>query len=153
MELKSILVLDDEIELLNLFKVALQNHGLSVFDFTHPKMALEYFKNNSNSFSLIITDLRMPKMNGIEFAYRVRQLDREIKIWLATSFVLEDITDNPLFTFAHIERIIEKPISIRKLIELVKSTSNMPADTDSILSTKSYAKEKSDRKIINTLLE
>ena len=118
---KSILVLDDDIELMSLYKIILQRQGYEVFAFSDPLLALEYFKINSSRFTLIITDLRMPKMTGIEFASKVREMDREIRIWLITAFVFQDIKDNPLFVKSKFEKIIEKPVSTIKLVDMVKS--------------------------------
>ncbi len=118
---KSILVLDDDIELMSLYRVVLKRQGYEVVAFSDPLLALEYFKINSSRFSLIITDLRMPKMTGIEFASKVREMDKEIRIWLITAFVFQDIKDNPLFTLAKFEKIIEKPVSTLKLVDMVKS--------------------------------
>jgi DNA-binding NtrC family response regulator len=118
---RSILVLDDDIELMSLYRIVLQRQGYEVIAFSDPLLALEYFKINSSRFSLIVTDLRMPIMTGIEFASKVREIDKEIKIWLITAFVFQDIKDNPLFTLAKFEKIIEKPVSTIKLVDMVKS--------------------------------
>ena len=63
----SILVLDDDFDINNMLKMALQKHGYNVFGFTDPLLALEHFRINHSTYSLVISDLRMPVMNGFEY--------------------------------------------------------------------------------------
>ena len=65
MDTGSILVLDDDFDINNIVKLALRNHGYNVFGFTDPLLALEHFKSNHSTYSLVLSDLRMPVMNGI----------------------------------------------------------------------------------------
>ena len=64
----SIIVVDDEAQLAFLFKYFLERDGHDVVSFTDPFLALEYFKEIPNKHSLIITDLRMPGLCGIDLA-------------------------------------------------------------------------------------
>jgi DNA-binding NtrC family response regulator len=62
---KSILILDDDADIGNLFKHGIQRKFNSeVFTFTDPVLALEDFRINSETYGLIISDIRMPVMNG-----------------------------------------------------------------------------------------
>jgi CheY-like chemotaxis protein len=65
---RSIIVVDDEPELASLFKAFLKKEGYDVVSFTDPILALEYYKETADKHSLIITDLRMPGICGIDFA-------------------------------------------------------------------------------------
>ena len=49
-----------------MFKVALQENGYSVNAFTNPIVALEHLLNNPNKYELVISDYRMPYLNGCE---------------------------------------------------------------------------------------
>jgi len=62
-----ILLLDDEIDLVAPFKLLLEKQGFSVLGFTEPLLALEHFQINRDKYRLVISDLRMPGMNGFEF--------------------------------------------------------------------------------------
>ena len=64
----SILVVDDELEIVSLFKEFLRNEGYNAVSFTDPVLALKYFKETTEKHSLIITDLRMPDICGIDLA-------------------------------------------------------------------------------------
>jgi CheY-like chemotaxis protein len=80
----SIIVVDDEPELATLFKAFLKNEGYEAVSFTDPVLALEYFKETAEKHSLIITDLRMPGICGIELAKSIREMNIKIRIFLMT---------------------------------------------------------------------
>jgi DNA-binding response OmpR family regulator len=62
-------VVDDDYDIAELVKMALQRDGFeNVFTFTDPLLALEHFKVNREDYSLVISDIRMPGLNGFEFA-------------------------------------------------------------------------------------
>ena len=111
----SVLVVDDEIELANLFRTGLQKVGFETISFTDPRTALEYIKDNFNTFSLILTDLRMPHMSGLDLAVEIRKLDEKIKIVLITAFMTEDLIDDFKFKNAKIDRIVQKPVKLAEL--------------------------------------
>ena len=106
----NILLVDDEIELCTLFKTFLINCGYDAVSNSNPVIALEYFKETSDNHSLIITDLRMPGMCGIDLANKIREIDSKIRIFLMTAFEIKDLEDRPDFKLARINRLLQKPI-------------------------------------------
>ncbi|HEX5185912.1 MAG TPA: response regulator [Nitrososphaeraceae archaeon] len=61
-------MVDDEQDILNLFNECLQIWGYQTISFDNPIDALNYIDNNGiSNCSLIITDYKMPQMNGIDF--------------------------------------------------------------------------------------
>jgi DNA-binding response OmpR family regulator len=64
MDRNTILVLDDEYDIVGIIKEALERENYSVIGFTEPLMALEHFNVNYASYHLVISDWRMPVMNG-----------------------------------------------------------------------------------------
>ena len=119
---KSIVVLENDIDLAILFKEVLELQGFSVSAFVRPKLAIEKLKNNGSS--LILANYLLPEMNGIEFACKIREADNEVRIWLITGYPITRIKENVLFDSANIEKIIEKPVSINELVDMVKSSFN-----------------------------
>ena len=82
-EQKSILVLDDDPDIGSIFKLGLQRKFDSdIFVFTDPFLALEHFKINCERYGVVISDVRMPVMNGYETVTKVRQINPEVKICL-----------------------------------------------------------------------
>jgi DNA-binding NtrC family response regulator len=77
----SILVLDDDFDISNLPKISLKMQGYTVFSFTDPLSALEHH----STYSLVITDLRMPVMSGFEFLRNIRVIKPEINVILMSA--------------------------------------------------------------------
>ena len=61
---KHILVVDDESDILHIIKTVLEKEGLNVLAFTSPKAALEHLGQDCKDCSLVLSDIRMPEMNG-----------------------------------------------------------------------------------------
>lgn len=59
-----ILPVDDYTDIVRLIEQALSKHGLRVSVFTDPFMALEHIRTNQNHCSFVLSDIRMPGMNG-----------------------------------------------------------------------------------------
>ena len=119
----SILVLDDDPDITAFLETALQRNGYNVCGFTDPITALERFKLNSENYSLIISDLRMPVMNGFEFITNIRQLSPEIKILLMTAFDVNGDSEYDFhFNAQKINGLIQKPVSIQKFNKIIKQT-------------------------------
>lgn len=120
-----IMVLDDDLDIAELVKMSLQRNGFNnVFVFTHPSLALEDFGKNYNDYSLVISDIRMPGMNGYEFARYISRINPEIKVVFLTAF---DVDNNDLLSMNakynnNISCIIQKPVSPKKLGNIVSST-------------------------------
>jgi DNA-binding response OmpR family regulator len=116
---RSIIVVDDEIELASLFKAFLNKEGYNTISFVDPVLALEYFKETSEKHSLIITDLRMPSLCGIDLARKIRELNKDIKIFLMTAFDVGDLENQENFKMAKIDRLIQKPIRFSDLRQMI----------------------------------
>jgi DNA-binding response OmpR family regulator len=116
---RSIIVVDDEIELATLFKTFLNQQGFNTISFVDPVLALEYFRETSDKHSLIITDLRMPGLNGLELAKKVRELNTNVRIFLMTAFETRDLENHVDFKMARIDRLIQKPVRFSDLKEMI----------------------------------
>jgi two-component SAPR family response regulator len=116
------MVVDDDFDIATLVKITLQRNGFkNVFAFTKPSLALEHFKINYDDYCLLIADIRMPEMNGFEFAEAVSQVKPGIRILLMTAF---DVDDETLSTMNgkyknNINGIIQKPVSPDKLARMI----------------------------------
>ncbi len=117
----NILLVDDEQDLLRLIQKYFEKNGLYVRAYTSPLLALEEFMKNTdnNGYDLVISDFRMPGMNGIELATLIRKMNKDIPIILMTAYDVID-TDPFILKFLNIEYIITKPIKLRTFIEKIK---------------------------------
>ena len=111
--LKSIVIVDDEEDLCNLFTEVLQNNGYNVLGFLDPLQALVHIQANPNQYSLLISDFRMNKLNGCELGIKVQELNTNIQVIIISA--CENIEGN----FRNFE-LLNKPISIPNLIAKVR---------------------------------
>jgi DNA-binding NtrC family response regulator len=109
---KSIIVVDDEHDLVDLFSDALSSNGYDVSSFTDPTIAFENIKKNLDKYSLLITDFRMNDMNGCELGIKVKELNSDIQVIIISAY--ENVENNT----ANFE-VLSKPITIQILIKKV----------------------------------
>jgi two-component SAPR family response regulator len=119
-----ILALDDEFDIVAIIKQGLKRYGLKVFGFTDPILALEHFKANARDYFLVISDLRMPGMNGFEFIKKVREIKPEVKIFFMTAFEINDLEFRRILPSTRIDEFIQKPIILKKLNIIIQNHIN-----------------------------
>jgi PAS domain S-box-containing protein len=82
----NILLVDDERPVLSSVNKALKRLGYSVTAVEDSMEALALFSRNSEAFDLVVTDLTMPRMNGVDLAAKIREVRSDIPIILCTGF-------------------------------------------------------------------
>ena len=117
---KSILIVDDEYDVANLIKQSLQMYGRKVSVFTDPIVALEDFKVNCNTCGLVLSDIRMPGMNGYEFVKKAKEIDKQVKVVLMSAFEIGDKEFHNLLSDVKVDAFLQKPFSIRKLNDVIE---------------------------------
>lgn len=119
---KSVLVVDDELDILRVIKRSLEVGGgvIHVYAFTSPIEALEHFKLNYNNFALVLSDIRMPGMNGFEFIRRIRQINPTIKALLMSAFEFNNNERSSALGSIIVDDFVQKPVSPRKLTSIVQ---------------------------------
>jgi len=81
-----ILFVDDEEPLVALWQQTLEEQGFRVTGSTCPQRALDLFSRAPEDFDLVITDLTMPQVNGLELVKKIRQLRETMPVILCTAF-------------------------------------------------------------------
>ena len=115
-----ILLVDDEPDLALAFKIGLEDNGFRVDAFDNPLKALSKFK--AGLYDLLLLDIRMPKMNGIDAYYQMKEIDKKVKVCFITAsefHYYEDIRKR-IFPILGIKRIIRKPIRINDLVKVLR---------------------------------
>ncbi len=110
-----ILLIEDEQELTNMYNTFLQASGYKATSFTDPSQALEHYEKNAERYCLVITDLRMPGISGIDLANKIRQINSKVKIFLITAFDVDGVDDETKIKEAKIDKVIKKPMRLLKL--------------------------------------
>lgn len=117
----SIIIVDDEPDILSVFKKSLELAGHSTYGFVNPSAALAHFSQNQKAYDLIITDIRMPGMSGFEFARAIRNMNKDVRIILMTSFEINMKELKTVLPSLKIDGVVQKPMEIGKLRELVET--------------------------------
>ena len=118
---KSILIVDDEFDIVTLIKGALQKHGFKSLAFTDPLLAFENFQNNSERFAVVISDIRMPSMNGYELIRKIKAKHPTIKTILISAFEIDKDEFSKMMPTVKIDSFITKPISLKHLVHVIEN--------------------------------
>ena len=120
---KSIVIVDDEYDVANLIKQSLQMNRRKVYVFTDPVMALEDFKVNCKTCSVILSDIRMPGINGYELIKKAKEIDKQVKVVLMSAFEINEKEFHNLLPDIKIDAFLQKPFSIQQLNNVVEKIS------------------------------
>jgi DNA-binding response OmpR family regulator len=112
-----LLIVDDEQDVANALQAGLQNKGFAVDTFYDPIKALASFE--PGRYDLIISDIKMPKMNGFEMVYEMKKRDSDVQVIFLTGFVDLMKEVNKLFTKLNVREVIQKPIGIQELVDRI----------------------------------
>ena len=112
---KEILVIDDDPDVLNLFTEFLKREGFRTASYLDALAALREIRGSPQRYSLVITDIRMPGISGLEIIKKVSQINQEIKVILISAFELDG--DN--LKGIKYEDFIKKPVHLRSLAETI----------------------------------
>ena len=116
---KNILLVDDDEDLINLYETFLKYDGYKVDAFTDPVDALSSFRKDV--YDLVLLDLKMPKMNGVELLHQLQNIDPNLLYRFITATNKEYI-DNIKINNIDIEvNIIYKPLWLNELRTTIHS--------------------------------
>lgn len=116
LERNFVMVVDDEIDILNLFKEVLTINAIDTRTFSNPDEALRELEANHVNYKLVISDVKMSPISGFEFIKKLKDIDPRIKVVLMTAFEIEG---NRL-TEVHTDEFFNKPVRMDYLVQLVK---------------------------------
>lgn len=113
MELKILLIVEDEAIIRFYLHTSLQNiePDITILTAVNGKQAWEIYQNTKPK--LIITDVHMPEMDGLELIHKIREEDKETPIIILTGFT-DDISEE-------IHGWIRKPVNLTILTNLIKT--------------------------------
>jgi two-component system, cell cycle response regulator CpdR len=111
-----ILLAEDDGDMRRFLAKALQNAGYAVASFDNGLSA--YNRLREEPFELLLTDIVMPEMDGIELARRATELDPEIKVMFITGFAA--VALNPDNHAPRQAKILSKPFHLKDLVNEVQ---------------------------------
>jgi DNA-binding NtrC family response regulator len=119
MKSNAILLLDDELDIMTTFTLGLERQGFHVVGFMEPLLALNHFHIYSEQYGLVISDLRMPVMNGYQFIKKVKEIKPQVKVFFISAFEIDDTEFSRELPFVKVDEFIQKPISLEDFISTV----------------------------------
>jgi len=115
-----VVIVDDDLEITLLFREALKDISrVKIFTFTDPVLALEHFQVNEYAYVLVISDFKMPGLNGMEFLKKIKALNPFVRTILMTAFEVEDKIFREYTKNKIIDAFLQKPIGMHDLIKEV----------------------------------
>ncbi len=122
----NILVVDDEPDTAFTYKTLLSAEGYDVQVFTDPQEALKHFVQRpdpSSHYQLVLLDIRMPRLNGLQLFYRIKAVSPNTKIVFCSALdIAEELTSIlPGISYHH---IIKKPMRREDFISKINAVIN-----------------------------
>jgi YesN/AraC family two-component response regulator len=120
------MVVDDERDILSIVKRGLESKNrFQVEIFIDAESALTSLKENSNDYyDLVLTDIRMPKINGFELYRRIKESNPNMKIVFITAFEINKEEFSKVIPSLDVIDFISKPVSMSTLISKLNSILN-----------------------------
>lgn len=121
-----VMVVDDERDILSILKRGLESKNrFQVDTFMDAESALESLKENSDDYyDLVLTDIRMPKINGFELYRRIKESNPHMKIVFITAFEINKDEFSKVIPSVDVIDFISKPVSMSTLITKLNSILN-----------------------------
>ena len=94
---------------------------VAIVSFNDSVKALEHFSDNKDNYALIISDLRMPNLNGLELLKKVKKLNPTVRTILLSAYEVDnDAIFQQYMKEGILDSFIEKPVSISDLCQRVR---------------------------------
>jgi len=112
----NLLLVDDNLDFLDSTKDVLEDQGYRVDTATNGEEALS--RANYDPFDVVLMDIKMPGMNGVESFLKMKQHNPRIKVILFTAYSVENLVDQA--QQAGVCKVLNKPLDMAKLIDLIE---------------------------------
>jgi DNA-binding NtrC family response regulator len=124
--LARLLIVDDEADIVQVLKIGLLENRFSVDAFTNPEEALQSFISNAEAYCLVLSDVRMPGLSGMQLARKIKKINPSVKVILMTAFEIRDNEFSKVFPSTQVDGFVQKPIGIRELTNKILSIIGAP---------------------------
>ncbi len=113
-----ILFVDDEEKILAIAREVFLAYGYKITTHSKPEEALASFKQNPDAYDLLITDMTMPQMTGVELARKVMDLKPDFPVVLCTGY--SELINKESALELGIKEFISKPVVMSKMVTVIK---------------------------------
>ena len=115
----TIVLIDDEANILDLYESFIDLEKYQVEKFEEPQKALDFIKENSTNIAMVISDFKMPEMNGFELREKMLEADHDMPFALVTGFYDKDMATKGMKL--RICEFVEKPVEEKQIVALLES--------------------------------
>ncbi|BDU50158.1 response regulator [Haliovirga abyssi] len=116
MNKKKVLVIDDELTIRLVLKELIEDLGYDFLESGRAMQGIEILKNNK--VDLILLDIQLPQMNGLEAIQKIREINKEVPVFMITAFHnLKDVVE---MLDVEIQEFISKPFDLENLQNKMK---------------------------------
>lgn len=119
---ESILFIDDEASIVNMNRQILERLGYQVDTRMNPEDALNLFQSRPQAYDLVITDMTMPQMTGVQLAERLKTLRSDIPVIICTGY--SSLIDAKKASELEMDAYVMKPITKRAIATTIRSVLN-----------------------------
>ena len=119
--LARLLVVDDDPDTILALKIGLLDYGFLVDAFTNPQEALQSFKANAESYCLVLLDIKMPALSGIQLARKLKEVNPNVKVLLLTALEIRDNEVSDVSSSTNVDGFIQKPVGNKELTDKILS--------------------------------
>ena len=116
---EKILFIDDEEAIVNIVEKMLQRLGYTVKATMNPLEALALFRSDPARFDLVITDMTMPKMSGVELYKELIKIRSDIPVIICTGY--SSLIDEEEASALGISACVHKPVGLRELAQTIRN--------------------------------
>jgi DNA-binding NtrC family response regulator len=113
-----VLIVDDEQIVRNAAGASLRRHGYEILEASGGPEAIEIFRHSGASISLVLLDLTMPGMSGVDVMEKLQLIDNDVRVLLSSGF--NEVEAVRRFTGKGLAGFIQKPYTSSALAGKVK---------------------------------
>jgi two-component system, cell cycle sensor histidine kinase and response regulator CckA len=115
---ETILLVEDEEPLLDMFSTILEFHGYAILKAGDGKQAIELYQQNQREIDLVVTDMGLPEVTGKDEFKELKKINPNVKVILASGF-LEPETKTELLN-AGAKSFIQKPYNAKAILRIIR---------------------------------
>ena len=119
MRTKSIMLVDDERETVTVMTDMLEKQGYAVHGFTDTEKALAHAKD-CKECGIIVSDIRMPGMNGFQLLRALKKSRRDMKVVIMTAFEINKSEWKQVLPSTEVNQFLRKPVRMFQLAKVIE---------------------------------
>ena len=114
------MIVDDDYDNLKLTKDILQYGGFETYDFQDPQLALDTFYQNPNSYDLILLDIKMKELDGMQVYKKIKEACPAAKVFVFTGMEVDSNKFRSICPSFTEQQLIKKPVRVDTMIKIMK---------------------------------